>query len=148
MKSPYIALGETALVGSGLGELGQEELDRISTGRQMGFDFGIDETAFTLSAQTRAADLARSALSVRGEAGRCRAGIPTRVIRAKAAAQLTYESYATSPGGVLGRDLDYILRGDDARYATPDLDMLADVTPERFPQGLGTVAESKARSKC
>src|SRR3546814_1083455 len=32
--APYVVLGEMALVGSGLGELGQEELDRLSTGRK------------------------------------------------------------------------------------------------------------------
>ena len=33
----YVTLGELALVPSGQGKLGQEELDRISTGRKMGF---------------------------------------------------------------------------------------------------------------
>ena len=57
-EAVYAKLGESALVGSGVGELGQEELDRISTGRRMGFDFGIGDAVFTFTAQTRAADLA------------------------------------------------------------------------------------------
>ena len=47
-----------ALVGSGVGTLGQEELDRISTGRKMGFDFKIDDGDFKFTADTRPADLA------------------------------------------------------------------------------------------
>ena len=54
----YIALGENALVGSGVGTLGQEEIDRIRTGRKIGFDFKIEDTSFQFSAATRDADLA------------------------------------------------------------------------------------------
>ena len=37
----YAQLGDRALVGSGMSELGQEEIDRIATGRKMGFNFEI-----------------------------------------------------------------------------------------------------------
>ena len=55
--APYIALGQAALIGAGQGELGQEQLDRISNGRVMDFDFAIAEGTFTFGATTRAADL-------------------------------------------------------------------------------------------
>lgn len=129
--TPYIALGESALVGSGVGELGQEELDRISTGRRMGFDFGIEDTTFSFSAQTRAADLEDQLYLFAAKLGMPRWD-PNPVLRAKAAARLTYEAYATSPGGVLSRDLEYIMRDGDARFATPGPAMLESVTPEGF----------------
>ncbi|NTZ42742.1 insulinase family protein [Altererythrobacter sp. SALINAS58] len=129
--APYAALGKYALVGSGVGDLGQEELDRISTGRRMGFNFGIDDAVFTFGAQTRGADLADQLYLFAAKLG-----MPgwdeNPVIRAKAAARLAYDGFATSPGGVLNRDLEYLLRARDPRFATPDPATLAKVTPEGF----------------
>ncbi len=127
----YAKLGEAALVGSGVGELGQEELDRISTGRKMGFDFAIDDGVFTFSAQTRSADLADQLYLFAAKLGMPRWDA-NPVLRAKAAARLAYESYATSPNGVLERDFDYELYGRDPRYATPTPAELEAATPEGF----------------
>ncbi|HEX8057846.1 MAG TPA: pitrilysin family protein, partial [Novosphingobium sp.] len=102
--APYIALGQMALVGSGEGTLGQEELDRISTGRKMGFDFSIEDAAFEFSADTRQADLADQLYIFAAKFAMPRWD-PNPVLRAKAAARLQYETYATSPQGVLERDL-------------------------------------------
>jgi zinc protease len=129
--SVYVALGEMALVGSGVGELDQEELDRISTGRRMGFDFAIEDAVFSLSAQTRQADLADQLYLFAAKLG-MPGWDPNPVVRAKAAARLAYESYAASPGGVLGRDLDWLLRARDGRFATPDPAALEAATPEGF----------------
>lgn len=129
--APYITLGETALVSSGLGTLGQEDLDRIATGRKMGFDFAVDDTAFVLSANTRAADLndqlylfAAKLATPRWDAA--------PVIRAKAAAAIAYESFETSPSGVLQRDLRYLLADRDPRFRTASPAELAATTPEGF----------------
>ncbi|MBM0170321.1 M16 family metallopeptidase [Altererythrobacter sp. C41] len=127
----YRALGEAALVQSGLGELGQEELDRISTGRKLGFDFGVEDSTFTFSAQTRNADLADQLYLFAAKLAMPRWD-ENPVLRAKAAARLAYESYSTSPSAVLNRDLEYYLRDRDPRYATPDLAMLEGATPEGF----------------
>ncbi|MGB7408655.1 MAG: insulinase family protein [Pontixanthobacter sp.] len=129
--APYIALGEAALIGAGQGVLGQEELDRITTGRVMGFDFDIGEGVFTFAAQTRAADLddqlylfANKLADPRWDAN--------PVLRAKAAQRLAYESYAISPSGVLTRDLEYWMRGRDDRFKTPDPQDMVAATPEGF----------------
>ena len=129
--APYIALGQTALVGSGLGELGQEELDRISTGRKMGFDFGIGDGVFTFGAQTRSADLEDQLYLFAAKLGMPRWDA-NPVLRAKAAARLAYESYAASPGGVLGRDLDYLLHNQEPRFKTPEPAEMEAATPEGF----------------
>jgi zinc protease len=129
----YASLGEAALVGSGVGELGQEELDRISTGRRMGFDFAIDEGVFTFTAQTRSADLADQLYLFAAKLGMPRWDA-NPVIRARAAAKLAYESYSTSPNGVLERDLEYELYGRDPRFATPAPAELDAATPEGFRQ--------------
>ncbi|MFT4025858.1 MAG: insulinase family protein [Novosphingobium sp.] len=129
----YITLGDMALVGSGVGPLGQEELDRITTGRKMGFNFKIDDGDFTFTADTRAADLddqlylfaAKFALP-RWDAN--------PVLRAKAAARLQYEAFATSPQGVLSRDLKFYQRGKDPRFHTPTPQEIDAATPEGFKQ--------------
>jgi len=127
----YIELGRSALIGSGIGELGMEELDRISTGRKVGFDFGIGDGAFTFFAQTRRPDLADQLYLFAAKLGMPRWD-PNPVLRAQASAQLGYESYAASPSGVLARDLDYLMYDGDGRFKTADPAALGAATPEGF----------------
>jgi len=127
----YASLGEMALVGSGLGDLGQNELDRLATGRKLGFDFEIDDAVFTLTAQTRSSDVADQLYLFAAKLGMPRWDADP-VIRAKAAAELAYNTYSTSPGAVLNRDLEYIATDRDPRFATPTPEALENVTPEEF----------------
>lgn len=129
--APYIGLGEMALVGAGVGPLGQDELDRISTGRKMGFDFAIEPGVFKFSAETRAADLDDQLYLFAAKLAMPRWDA-NPVLRAKAAARLQYESYATQPAGVFQRDLDWLLSNRDARFATADPQAIAKTTPEGF----------------
>ena len=127
----YAALGESALVGSGLGELGQNEIDRLATGRKLGFDFSIEDAVFTFTAQTRSEDVGDQLYLFAAKLGMPRWD-KDPVIRARAASELAYNTYSTSPGGVLKRDLQYLVTGKDPRFATPDPAALKDVTPEGF----------------
>ncbi|MGB7325660.1 MAG: insulinase family protein, partial [Rubripirellula sp.] len=127
----YIALGESALVGSGQGVLGQEELDRITTGRVMGFNLDITDSTFAFTAQTRGADLADQLYLFANKISDPRWD-PNPVIRSLAAQRLTYAGLATNPGGVLQRDLDYYIANEDGRYKTPDLADLNAATPQGF----------------
>jgi zinc protease len=138
--APYIALGETALVGSGVGPLGQEALDRISTGRKMGFDFRVGDTDFSFKADTRAADLEDQLYLFAAKFAMPRWDA-NPVLRAKAAARLQYEIYSTSPQGVLERDLKFYQRGRDPRYHQPTPAELEAVTPEGFRQAWQPVLE-------
>ncbi|MFA6219257.1 MAG: insulinase family protein [Erythrobacter sp.] len=127
----YAALGQVALVSSGVGELGQEELDRISTGRRMGFDFAITDGNFTFSAQTRRQDLADQLYLFAAKLQMPRwDAAPLQ--RALAAAKLSYSAYGANPAGVINRDLEYLLRDSDPRFRTPDPAALDTVTPEGF----------------
>jgi len=129
--APYIALGEMALVGSGVGTLGQEELDRVATGRKLGFTFNVRDAAHEFSAETRPADLADQLYLFAAKLAMPRWD-ENPVLRAKAAAKLQYESYATSPQGVLKRDLDYYQRGRDPRFLTPTPEQMSAATPRQF----------------
>lgn len=127
----YASLGESALVGSGLGELGQNEIDTLATGRKLGFDFAIDDAVFTFTAQTRSEDVNDQLYLFAAKLGMPRWD-KDPVIRAKAAAELQYNTYSTSPGGILNRDLEYLVTGGEKRFATPDPAALKAVTPEQF----------------
>ena len=129
--APYIALGKTALIGSGVATLGQEELDRIATGRKLGFDFEVEDAAFEFSAETRPADLADQLYLFAAKLAMPRWD-ENPFLRARAAAKLQYESYATSPQGVLTRDLDFFQRGRDRRFLTPTPAQIDKTTAAEF----------------
>jgi zinc protease len=127
----YARLGQMALVGSGVGPLGQEELDRITTGRKVGFNFEIKDGAFVFQGLTRQADLADQLYLFAAKLATPRWDA-NPLERARASARLAYDSYGRNPNGVLGRDLEWLLNNRDPRFATPGPDQLAAVTPERF----------------
>ena len=129
--APYIQLGEMALVGQGLGPLGQEELDRIATGRKFGFNFGVEEGVFTLSADTRNADIPDQLYLFAGKLAMPRWDA-NPVLRAISAGEIGYDSFGSSAVGVLNRDLEYILSNRDPRFATPSPEALDKVTPDGF----------------
>ena len=130
-EAPYISLGEAALIGMGEGELGQEELDRITTGRKIGFDFGVGDGSFTFAAQTRQQDLDDQLYLFAAKLAMPRWDA-NPLIRAKAANKLAYESFVTSPAGVLNRDLEYLLTGGDPRFAVPSPSQLEGASEARF----------------
>lgn len=130
-QNAYAALGAMALVGSGQGPLGQEELDRISTGRKLGYDFQIEDADFTFAADTRAEDLADQLYLFAAKFAMPRWD-PAPVLRSKAAARVQYDSFSASPGGMMERDLKYLQRGGDTRFAVPTPAQIDATTPEGF----------------
>ncbi|TCM19407.1 zinc protease [Novosphingobium sp. PhB165] len=129
--APYLGLADYALVGSGLATLGQEDLDRISTGRKMGFDFNTQDATFVFTAETRPQDLADQLYLFAAKLDLPRWD-PNPFLRAKAAAKIQYDTYSTSPQGVLNRDLTFYQRGQDPRFATPTPAQLAGTTAKGF----------------
>ena len=126
-----IALGQAALINVGVGQLGEEELDRISTGRKMGFAFRIADANFSFSGDTRRDDLADQLYLFAAKLSQPRWDT-NPLVRAKAQSRLQYDALATSPNGVLSRDLDWLQRGRDPRYRMPLPAEVEAVTPERF----------------
>ncbi len=123
--------GRAALVASGIGEIGQEGLDRLTTGRRIGFGFDIENDAFAFSADTRRADLADQLKLFAAKLAAPRwDDAPVR--RARAGAELAYPSYSVSPQTVLERDLQYLTRNQDPRWKVPAPQDTALLTPEAF----------------
>jgi len=131
--APYVTLGQMALVGSGVGSLGQDDLDRISTGRKMGFDFSVEDAAFEFTAETRPADLADQLYLFAAKLDMPRWD-KQPFERAKAAAKIQYDTFATSPQGVLNRDLQFYQRGQDPRFETPTPAEIDKTSAEGFKQ--------------
>lgn len=139
----YAQLGEIALVSSGVGELGQEELDRIATGRKLGFDFAIEDAVFEFAAQTRGQDLEDQLYLFAAKLGMPRWDV-NPFIRAKAAASLAYESYSTSPGGpAQSRSRFPAARPRSALCHARSLGARNDHA-RRFPGGVGAAAQARA----
>ena len=130
-EAAYVQLGRIALVGSGVGPLGQNELDRIASGRKLGFDFRIEPGTFVFEGSTHAEDVADQLYLFAAKLATPRWDAAP-VERAKASALLSYESYAGNPNGVLGRDLEWLLNDRDPRFATPGPEAMRQATPEGF----------------
>ncbi|MBX9883888.1 MAG: insulinase family protein [Novosphingobium sp.] len=127
----YASLGETALMDSGFGTIGREQLDRLATGRKLSLDFDIDDTTFKFSADTRPADLADQLYLFAAKLAMPRWDA-NPVVRAQAAARLAYESTNASAPSVLQRDLGWLLKDGDPRYAVPNPAEIAKASPEGF----------------
>ncbi len=130
-EAVYAELGRRALVNSGIGPLGQNELDRIAAGRKLSFLFRIGDGAFEFEGITRAEDLADQLYLFAAKLAFPRWDVAP-VERAKASALLSYDSYTGDPNGVINRDLDYLLRDGDARFATPTPEQLRGATASEF----------------
>lgn len=130
-EAVYADLGARALVSSGIGALGSNELDRITAGRKMSFDFTIGEGSFTFSGDTRAEDLADQLYLFAAKLAMPRWEVAP-VERAKASSLLGYDALDGDPMGVLARDLDALLRSGDPRYATPSPEQMRAATAGEF----------------
>ncbi|MBR0552614.1 M16 family metallopeptidase [Stakelama marina] len=123
--------GDIALAASGIGDLTQDDIDRLTGDRQIGMDFGIDNDAFEFSATTTAADLADQLRLIAAKLARP-GWDPNPVKRARAVTLASYDSLSASPNGVIARDLRGLLRDGDPRWATPPRKAVADLTPQAF----------------
>jgi zinc protease len=120
-----------ALVASGIGDLGQEELDRLTSARRINLGFDTDEDSFTLRAVTRAADL-DDELKLMAAKLAHPGWDPAPVLRARAAMLAGYETNDASPNAVVNRDLPGLLHGGDPRWATPTREQIDALTPATF----------------
>jgi zinc protease len=132
-EAAYIQLGQAALISSGIGPLGQNELDRLATGRKLGLSFRIEDGTFVFEGATRASDVADQIYLFAAKLGTPRWD-PLPVERAKATLLLAYDTYTGDPNGMINRDLDWLLRDRDPRFATPTPEQVRATTPEGFKQ--------------
>ncbi len=121
----------SALVASGVGDLGQDELDRLTSGRRINLDFSTGEDAFYLRGVTKSSDLkdqmhliAAKLLKPKWDAA--------PVARARAEALISIQTIDSGPQSVIGASLGELLHGGDKRWATPNAAEINALTPEKF----------------
>jgi zinc protease len=129
-QTPAFA-ADLALMASGIGTFGQEEIDRLTGARRIGLDFAIDDDAFVLGATTSAKDL-EDQLRLMAAKLVAPAWDPQPVARARAVLLAGYDALDSSPDGVLNRDLDGLLHAGDPRWTTPTREQIGALTPESF----------------
>lgn len=123
--------GEPALMASGIGSYGQEELDALTGRRQIGMDFGIDDDAFVFSAQTTKDDLSDQ-LKLFATKLASPGWDPNPVVRARAGILSGYAGLSSSPDAVVSRDLDKLLHSNDPRWGIPPRATVEAITPAAF----------------
>ncbi|HEX8388674.1 MAG TPA: insulinase family protein [Sphingomonas sp.] len=123
--------GELALVASGLADLDQGDLDQLVAGRRIGFGFDVGDDAFSFDALTNGADLADQLRLFAAKLAAPRWD-PAPVARARAVALAASQGYDSSPDGVIGRDLEGLLRAGDPRWTAPTRDQIAALDAASF----------------
>lgn len=120
-----------ALVSSGIGTLGQEELDQLTSGRRIDLDFATDDDAFVMGSTTSAEDLPDQLTLIATKLA-APSWDPNPVLRARALSLAAYAGYTASPAAVLGRDLEGLLHNGDPRWVTPTRAQIVATTPAQF----------------
>lgn len=123
--------GPGALIQSGIGTLKQDQIERMTSGRQITLSFDVGEGAYTMRALTRPTDLADQ-LKLMAAMFAAPGWDPAPVLRTRAAAVLGLRTADSSPRDVLARELGSYLHGGDRRWATPKKEDADALTPEAF----------------
>lgn len=122
---------DLALIPSGIGKLGQEQMDQLTSGRRLGMDFSIDDDAFILGAISSPADY-KDQIRLLADKLAAPGWDPSPITRAKEAILSGYPSLDASPDGVLSRDLEWFLHDKDPRWGLPPKDVVSALTPLSF----------------
>jgi zinc protease len=121
----------SALIASGIGDLREEEMDRLTSGRRINMGFEVTEDAFQLRAVTRAADLNDQLTLLAAKLERP-GWDPSPVVRTRAGALAGFDTQTATPSAVLSRDLAGLLHGGDPRWASPGRAEIEALTPQAF----------------
>lgn len=109
-----------ALLESGIGKLGQEELDQLTGDRRISMQFGVGDDAFVIAGQTSPADLADQLRLIATKLD-APGWDPKPIARARAVAITSYAARNASPDAVIGNSLEQLLRANDPRWGLPDM---------------------------
>lgn len=123
--------GDYALIASGIGPWGQNEIDQLTNGRQIQMNFAIDDDAFELSAESKPADLADQMKLLAAKLASPRWDTAP-VDRLRVGFLTGYDLNDATPNAVLDRNLRGWLSGNDARWSAPDKAEIEALTPAKF----------------
>ncbi len=119
------------VMASGIGDLGQREMDELTNGRRLSLSLSVDEDAFEMEAVSNPADY-RDQLRLFAAKLAFPRWDAAPLNRIKAALLASYDPVPTSADEALGRDLGWLLRDKDQRFAAATPASAEALTPERF----------------
>lgn len=123
--APYV------LAANGIGDLDQRALDALTNGRRMEFKFQTSDNAFELSAVSRPADY-KDQLRLYASKLAFPRWDAAPLARIKAVFGAAEAAATSSPDALLGRDLGWMLRDKDNRFAPATRELVSGMTPEKF----------------
>ncbi|MBT2187588.1 M16 family metallopeptidase [Sphingobium nicotianae] len=119
------------IAASGIGDVDQRGLAELMNGRRLGFDFGIDDDAFTLSATSSPEDYADQLRLFATKLAFPRWD-EAPLKRAMAALEAGYDPVPGSASDAIERNLDWMLRDRDGRYSPAAPSDRAALTLDKF----------------
>ncbi len=123
--------GEQALVDAGLAGLNLDQLDRLTTGRQVGMSFSAADDHFSLSGTTRRDDLGDQLRFLATKLAHP-SWDAQAVERVRNVLLASYESQDNSATAVVNRDLAGFLHRGDPRWASPSRADIQGLTADRL----------------
>lgn len=123
--------GDYAVVASGVGPWGQNEIDAITNGRQIQLNFAIDDDAFELSAESKPEDLDDQLRLIAAKLAAPRWDAAP-VERLRVGFLTGYDLNDATPNAVIDRNLRGWLTADDRRWSPPDKAAIEALTPAAF----------------
>lgn len=123
--------GDYAVAASGVGALGQNELDELTNGRQIQLNFAVEDNGFEWTAETSPTDLGDQLRLIAAKLANP-GWDAAPVERLKLGLLTGYDQAETTPGGLIERDLIGWLRSDDRRWQAPSREEITALTPEKF----------------
>lgn len=123
--------GDYALMASGIGPWNQFDIDQLTNGRQIQINFGIDDDAFELSAESNPADIGDQLRLMAGKLAFPRWDAAP-VDRLRVGYLTGYDMGNATPNAVVDRDLRGWLNDRDRRWTAPDRAEIGALTPAAF----------------
>jgi zinc protease len=115
----------------GLKDLSTEQIDQVLASKIYGTQFAATDDAFLLQGATRPQDLAVQ-LQVLAAYSSQPGYRPEAFARLRTYASTLEAQLEATPSGVMSRDLNRLMHGNDQRFAFPDSQEIASATPEAF----------------
>lgn len=123
--------GEAALIESGIGQYNQTSIERMTTGRQIGLRFSVDDDAFEFSAETRTIDFADQLrlIATKLEHPGWQAA---PIARIRAGRLASYDLIRNSPMAVVQEELTGLIYDGDRRFVPPSRAEVSGLTAAAF----------------
>jgi zinc protease len=123
--------GDYALMASGVGPWGQNELDQAMNGRQIQMNFSIEDDAFEIAAESSPADLPDQLKLLVAKLAHPRWDAAP-VARMRVGMLTGFDLQSATPNAVLDTNLSGWLSDNDRRFAAPTREEIDALTPEAF----------------